>query len=395
MNVLWFFCGWIRVAIERQQAARALDLCMRHRWVYRRLCTDEKGRYICLDMTAYTAGRFFSCCDAEGISVRTVRQGGLPHWLRLYRHRIGILFGMILGAAIVTVSSRVLWDIRISGNEQMTARQVRSELAESGLYIGMPLSELDTGRMELQIQLDSERISWVSINMAGTVAYVEIRERVATPENTPVRPANLVARCEGIIAGLEVYTGECMVRIGQAVRQGELLVSGLYDSQAVGWRVTRAAGRIPARTVHEFSIEIPLVYEKKVYIGTPICQKTLIFFEKEIKLFKNSSILGTSCDKINYVDTFTSANGAGLPFSVRTEQYFPYEYRVATRDHAQAEALAYYELERRIASSLADAELLRKTITVTVTEDAFVLNCSVQCLEDIAEVLEFSVDERT
>ena len=393
MNIGWFFCGWTRLTAEGKYASDILDLCMRYGMVYRHWRSDPKTDQVFFEMTSYTAALFGRRCCEEGICVSFLRRGGLPHLIRQYRHRVGIFLGIVLGGAILLASSRVLWDIRISGNERMTVGQVRAELASSGFHVGIPLSELDVNSMALQIQLDSEQLSWVSINMSGTVAYVEIRERIATPENKPLQPANLVARCEGIIEGVEAYTGNPVVRIGQAVRAGELLVSGVYDSRAVGWRVTRAAGRVLARTEHAFSVEIPLVYEKKEYVGAPICQKTLIFFEKEIKLFKNSSILGASCDKINYVDTFAAGNGVSLPISVRTERYLCYEYRPDTRDHARAEALAYYELECRIAETLSDAMLLRKNITVTVTDDAYLLNCTVQCLEDIAEVREFSVCE--
>ncbi len=392
MNIGWFFCGWTRFSADGGQATAILDLCMRYGMVYRHWRADPQTGQVRFDMTSYTAALFCRRCREEQICVSILRRGGIPHLMRQYRHRVGLFLGVALGAGILLASSQVLWDIRISGNETMTIRQVRAELAASGFHIGMPLSELDVNQMEMQIQLDSERISWLSINMSGTVAHVEIRERVATPERVPLQPANLVARCEGIIESAEVYAGNTVIQLGQAVQKGELLVSGIYDSQAVGWRVTRAAGRILARTVHEFTVEIPLVYEKKEYIGEPICQKTLIFFEKEIKLFKNSSILGATCDKINNMDTFTAENGVGLPFSVRTERYLRYEYRQMTRDYERAEALAYYELERRIAEECSDAVLLRKNIAVTLTDEAYILNCTIQCLEDIAEVREFSVD---
>ena len=83
-----------------------------------------------------------------------------------------------------------------------------------------------------------------------------------------------------------------------------------------------------------------------------------------------------------------------LPFSVLTERYLPYDYNVVERDPAQAEALAYYELERQITQCMQDAILLKKEITVSLTEDAYVIVCKVRALENIAEVMEFSVDER-
>ena len=386
--------GWVRVSVDRACAVAALNLCMNHGLVYRRLCADGEEGCVSLEMSPPTAKRFLKYCAELGIEAVSVHRGGMPYVIFRYRHRIGLPIGFLIGILILIGSSRLLWDIRISGNEEMTERQVRHELALSGLHVGMPLSALNVNEMEWQIQLDSERISWISINMAGTVAYVDIRERVPTPEQKSPHPANLVARCEGIVEEIEVYAGNAVVQSGQAVQAGALLVSGVYDSQALGWRVTRAAGRIMARTEHVFSVEIPWKYQKKVYQSEVLVQKKLIFFEKEIKLFKNSSILGSSCDKISNIDTFTLGNGVSLPFSVLTERYLPYDYVIGERDPAQAEALAYYELERQITQCMPDAILLKKEITASLTEDAFVIKCKVRALENIAEVMEFSVDER-
>lgn len=393
MNWGWLLFGRVRFGAELREAADILNLCMAHSLVYRGWQNDTASGQVSFEMTSLGAHRLERLCREEGIRLWVIRRGGLPLWVRKYKRRGGMVLGAVLGLLLIWSASRVLWDIRISGNETMTCRAVRAELAESGVYVGMPLSSLDIKKTEMQIALDSEYISWVSINMSGTVAYVEIRERVATPDPTPLTPANLVARCEGLVEGLEVYEGKTVVKMGQAVRKGELLVSGLYDSQAVGWRVTRSAGRVLARTEHDFSVEIPLNYERKEYIGAPFYQKTLIFFEKEIKLFKNSSILGTSCDKIVYMNALVPNGAVSLPFSIRTEKYLPYEYRAAVRDCAQAEALAYYELERQIAQALPEAALLQKSITVLLTEDSYRLSCTVRCLENIAEIREFSVGD--
>ena len=393
MSARWFLCGWCRLEAEAERAKDVLEICRRHGLTYCCWQNREAQRCVRFEMSAHTASFFLRRCAAEHLEVSVVSRGGIPHLLYQYRRRIGLLIGAILGALIAAASSCVLWDIRISGNETMTLRQVREELRQSGLHIGMPMSALDAGEMGIRIQLDSEYISWASVNMSGTVAYVEIRERVPTPAREPLQPANLVAECEGVIAEMEIYSGVPAVTVGQAVRQGDLLVSGVYDSQSLGWRVTRAAGRIVARTQRDFTVEIPLTISEKVYSGDPIVKKTLIFFEKEIKLFKNSRILGTSCDKINSIDGFTMGEGASLPISLRTEYYFPFEYRETSRSYEQAERMAYYELERMISQAVPDGTLIRKTVSPTLTEDAYLLQCRIWCLEDIARVSCFFVEE--
>lgn len=392
MSVRRFGCGWCLLETDADRIAEVLDLCRKYDLAYSPPRVNSADGTVRWEMSARAAAFLIGVCEEEEYGVRVAARGGLPHLLARYRRRIGLLIGGLMGLSVLLASFGVVWDIRIEGNEQMSLREVREELTAAGLYVGLPLSELDAGQMAIQIQLASERLSWVSINMNGTVAYVEIRERTPTPPTEPLAPSNLIARHEGIVEELEIYRGVPVVKAGQAVREGELLVSGLYDSQSVGWRVTRAAGKVMARTEHVFEVDIPLKYEEKEYDDTPIVKKTLIFFEKEIKLFKNSGILGTTCDKIEDIDGCMVGEGVSLPVSVRTEYCFPYRYRSLTRGYEQAQAVAYHELERRIAQEITEGVLLRKEITPILTEDTYRLQCRVWCLENIAQQNPFTVE---
>lgn len=392
MSILRFLCGWCLLETDASLSADVLDICRKYDFPYFVARTSNESNRFSFEMYARTAPSLIRLCADEGICVWITARGGLPHMLKKYRHRFGLVIGGLMGLSVLIASFGMVWDVRISGNEKMTLRQVREELRAGGLYVGLPLSGLDQGELEMQIQLLSDQLSWVSINMNGTVAYVEIRERVSPSPKEPLLPANLIARYEGIVEELEIYRGTPVVMAGQAVQQGDLLVSGVYDSQSVGWRVTRAAGQVLARTIHDFEVEIPLRYEEKQYIGTPIVKKTLIFFEKEIKLFKNSGILGTSCDKIENIDGYMMGEGVSLPISVQTEYFFPYSYRSVMRDYEQAQAVAYLALEQQIAKEIPDAVLLRKDITPLLTENTYRIYCRVWCLENIAEQNPFTVE---
>ena len=78
----------------------------------------------------------------------------------------------------------------------------------------------------------------------------------------------------------------------------------------------------------------------------------------------------------------------GFPISVSTVWYLPYEMRTCTRTPAEAEALAYVELSRRIAALPGGAELLSKTIRTYAGDEVFVLTCTLVCVEDIGRVRE-------
>ena len=99
----------------------------------------------------------------------------------------------------------------------------------------------------------------MSINIIGTHAEVQIREYEESKkeQETGVLGANIVAGKSGLVEDVRVYQGNVVVSSGMYVEKGDLLVSGLYDSERVGFRYTRASGEVMARTTSEILIEIP------------------------------------------------------------------------------------------------------------------------------------------
>ena len=51
--------------------------------------------------------------------------------------------------------------------------------------------------------------------------------------------------------------------------------------------------------------------------------------------------------------------------------------------------IAYYRLGEQIKNELFEAELIRKTVECEITDNAYILYCTVECIEDIAVMREF------
>ena len=77
--------------------------------------------------------------------------------------------------------------------------------------------------------------------------------------------------------------------------------------------------------------------------------------------------------------------------SLTRVEILPYTVQVATRTPEQATRLAYAELEKELKTLAASAQLLEKRISATLTEDALILDCTVKCIEDIAQQVEFEI----
>lgn len=386
MRAVLFLGGYAELRADEREAPTLLDLFLQKDLSFSELSAGEDGgiRLLCpLRCLRKLQGN---------ASFRVVRRGGLPILLLRLLHRPGLIVGGLCTLVLIWLSGLFVWDVRVSGNCEMSDADVIRELRACGFGVGTCLRGFSAGEAENRVLLQSDRLSWVSINMNGTVARVQVTERAKAPE-TPItkKPADLVARVDGQIEYLELYRGNAVVHVGQAVRTGELLVSGIFESENAPCRFTRAAGKVIARTTHTFRVEIPLCDTETVCYGSERGNVWLNFFGFRGKISENTGNDTVNCDIIE------TDKRSDLPFLQNLPIYLTVETRRLLREEpiqrteAEALALAYERLELDLRRLAEDAQLLSRVTETTLTEDAVILECTVRCLEDIAEQAEFDV----
>ncbi|MBR4872429.1 MAG: sporulation protein YqfD [Clostridia bacterium] len=383
--------GYVRYCLSLADEVALWNLLMENGIPCRDFTRGERWLSVCVSRRF--SARLFAACREAGICLEEASRGGLPAVVSRYRRRWGLMVGAILASLLLFASSRVVWDVRVSGNAALDDETVRQMLAECGLESGARLSRLDTDLIEGRLLLAHREICWVSVNLRGTTAYVELLE-TARGQRDEAGAVNLVASRDGRIERIEAYDGHVLVKVGDVVRAGELLVSGAYDEGLFGPRVTNARGAVYARTVHTFSVEIPLDYEEKVYTGRVGREIYVNFFSKRIKVFANTGNLGGECDII-YLDNGISLPG-GIELPVRTAQTLYREYRMESGRLAGDEAMekAFAALAQRLAQFVSEtgAELLEKSLSFCLDEDSYELSCRVVCIENVAREQEFDVN---
>lgn len=388
MNPVLFLAGYVELAVDAPNAAPFLNALLRRDLPFSCLTAEADGgiRLIC---SARTAKRI-----AGEVPVTVLRRGGMPSLLHRLLHRPGLVAGGLCAVALLLVSRLFVWDVRVTGNSTMSASEIVEELKNNGFGVGSYLPDFSAGEVENRVLLSSDRLAWLSVRMQGTVAEVQVMERKAEgQEAEPKRPADLVARVDGQIEMLELYRGNAVVRAGQAVRRGELLVSGIFEHENIGCRFTRAAGRVLARTEHTLTVEIPFSDTEKVCYATEKGDVWLNFFAFTGKISENTGNGTADCDIIETVthpDLWFLQN---LPFSLRRETRRLWREETVTRTPEEATALAYERLETALRQLSENAQLLSCKTEMTLTDEGVVLECTVTCIEDIAEQVEFDVTD--
>lgn len=391
-SLLLKILGYYEIEISLSKIEDLLNICLRYSLKYYSYTIDENEKRVRFLIPAASHGKFIAACKVWQIRIFRENRFGLLEELSKFRGRWGLALGASLAFALFILAQSVVWRIDIIGNDRLGSDEVRHILSENGISVGDFISKINTDSVEQKVMINSKDIAWISINIEGTVASVEIREVADTDIKTPeTNPANLVAMYDAEIVGMEVYSGFLNVNEGDFVRAGELLVSGIYQTEKAPIRYTRASGRILGRVNRSFVIEIPLEYTQKLQNGDKYIKKTLNFFGKSIIFFTNYRNLPPSYDIINYIYIFNPLNLGELPISISTEEYYPYEMLEAEMSQDEAIEKAYEELRRRIDAELPDAQILKKSLVGEFVDGKYILRCDLVAICNIAKQIEFQV----
>lgn len=388
LSILSFFVGRVTLSSDACCATDILNVCMHYALPYSDLVLSEDGR-ISLSVSYSVASKLRAVCRLRGIPLAVERSRGIREALTFLLKRPGLPVGIFLSVVLSVVFSTHLTEIRVTGNSALSKSEVVSELSEAGLSLLDYVPAIDVDSIENRLLISSERISWITINLIGNVAEVQIREKVTREEMVETTPANLVARCDGVIVSCEALRGNLLTKVGSAVRAGEVLVSGVYDSLTQGIRYTRAKGAIYAETTHTFEITVPYRYEKSSYTGVSGTKYTLLFFGRKRTLYESKGYDGENAvERLSYIRVF----GKDLPIGISVETAHSVETVTGEYTRERAMELAYYKLSEEIAALPEMQGILKKTVSYEIGDDAYTLYATVRCIENIAETKNIEVE---
>ena len=324
---------------------------------------------------------------ARELEPKLLASRGIPSIILRYRHRYGLFLGLLLSVCAIFFSNSVIWDVRVDGERRLCESEVRALLSECGLDVGTKKSEIDVDTLQNRVMIYSDDIAWISVNIIGNIAEVEIRELEFAAEGDGSEEwtaSNLVSSADGRVIGFEDVRGNIAVEIGESVSQGQLLVGGIYGDEESGVRYMNADGRVFAECNERVEIEIERVQTKKRYTGVVKSEKYLIFFKKRIKFFANYRNLPPSCDKIIVEEYLRAPRGLYLPLGICEVRYLEYENVEHTLDDDALSAIADQRLDALISTTFKDAEILKFSRSQSFTDTSLTVECKIKCVKNVA-----------
>ena len=227
IKFLKYMKGYLRVRVWGFSPERFMNLCSNKGILLWDIV--KEGDAYCMNITLKGFWEIRPIVKKTGTRVAILERYGLPFFLPQLLKRKMFVAGLILAVAFWLVSSLFIWDIKVSGNYQITEDMFQTFLKENQVKIGMRRDTLDIEELEKQIRRQFPQVTWASARLDGIRLLIDIKENDAPmttekPETTPGR--DLVAEYNGRVVSLIVRSGVPKVAIGDTVEKGAILVEG-------------------------------------------------------------------------------------------------------------------------------------------------------------------------
>ena len=353
LTTIQYVKGYVRIKITGFSLERFLNMAAFHDiYLWDVVRTPEGAE---LNVTIKGFKMLKSYAKKTKCRTRIIQKNGLPFLMFRYRRRKLLLGGGLFFLLGLFVLSSFVWRIELEGNETLSHETVMVFLEEQGLRVGAPKLRLNDRQLQQSILNNFAEVSWADVHTRGTRTVVRIAEALPPqPILDRQTPAHVMATNDGLITHVIAWSGAPMVRAGDVVRSGEMLVSGILelvpDTPDTPLVYVHAHAEVWARRYHPIEFAVPFTYLEKVFTGKTATSRTLqLLFLQNRRITLPSG--GNSFASYDRITTYHQPGVGGnypLPVILSVTHYSEFVWEQRTRTVEEAKLLADRMITGRI-----------------------------------------------
>lgn len=309
IKLLRWFTGYLLVHIKGYSPERFINLCSNNNILIWRL------KKIATGYEFYISVKGFKKLRPIVKKTRTrpfiIKRVGFPFVCNRFKKRKFFLIGILLCCVILYSLSLFIWDIGMEGEYTNTKEIILEYLESQGVYQGVLKKKINCQNIEEKIRKEYVDIGWVSAEIRGTRLLIKISEsNIIKKKEENVKPHHIIATKDGIITSIVTRNGTPMVKVGDIVKKGDIIVSGVIEiirdnTEIISKEIVPSDADIRMKTIYNYKESLPLNYRKKDYTLKSKKGFAISIFNRKIILYK-------PLKKYNKYDIIVNANNMKL-----------------------------------------------------------------------------------
>lgn len=387
--------GVITLLVKGKNQERIINLAL-SRGIY---IWDIKwqGNDLSLRIRSSALQAFQAIAAENDFELEIAGKRGLPFLKTKVQRRIGFIGGAVVFVLALYVMSLFVWFIEVDGNKAVETKQILQSAARNGLSQGSGKWKFSCSDIENAMLRELPRLTYVQCEIQGVKAHIKVVEKV-WPDEEVYGPCHIVADRDGVVEEILVLEGQSIVKPGQVVGRGDILISGIVYPPAPETNdgsellepeepsFVRARGTVKARTWYEGYGECPRRIETKVLTGKTTLGINLITPWKEVCL-KKAKLSKNGFYKL--VRKRIATNTPPGMWGIYIKKYHEQKKQVQSYTEAQAIEIAresgFNNLRRKIRPGVQISDSYIQVLSSP--SDAIVrIKIAIESIEDISRV---------
>ena len=280
--LLNYILGYINIEIEGYFIERFINLC-KSKGVLLWNSKRKKATLLSTNIGIKDFKRISKYIKSTKCKIKIKSKKGLPFIFNKYKKRKIFFIFLFLIVILIATLTNFIWNIDIVGNEKISKEEIRSSLEKEGLKIGIWKGKVDNQKIANNMRLERSDLAWIGVEIKGTNAVVKVVEADKKPDIIKEDEyCNIVATKPGIIAKIDAANGTPLVKEGDVIKQGTILIGGWLEGKYTGTRYVHANGEVKAKVWYE--------QKEKIYLNEEITSKTGSFENKYSVKINNFNI---------------------------------------------------------------------------------------------------------
>lgn len=381
--LLNYILGYVNIKVEGFFIERFINICISKKillWNIKR----EKSTILYVNVSIKDYKRLKSIAKKTKSKISIQSKKGIPFILHKYRKRK--IFVALLAIIVIAlfVMSRFIWNIEIRGNERIHREEIIEELNKQGLKIGTYKRRINANSIINRVRLNRNDIAWMGIDLEGTNVIVEIKETSRAPEIIDENEyCNIVANKEGMITKISVQNGTAVVKEGDIVKVGDILVLGYLEGKYTGIRYVHAKADIEAKIWYSKKEKVFLKQQIQVPTGATEEKYTLNINNFKINFYKTLSKF-ENYDTINENKKLKIFSNFYLPIEITKKTNYEYKYEEKTYTEEELTKITEEKIEKELEEEILQKEnIINKQTNIYPNEDYIEVEVIYEVLENI------------
>lgn len=382
-RIINYIYGYLRIVVEGYYIERFMNICRNKKYM---MWNIKKKNDIKMELNIEIKDfkEISKVAKKTHCKARIKAKKGFPFFINKYKKRKVFAVFLIIVIFGIFISSNFVWNIEIIEENGLEIENIMEDINQAGLKIGELKAQIDAKEIINKVRLDRDDIAWMGIELKGTNAVVKLVKAEKKPEIIDEDEyCNIVSNKNGVITKINAQNGTANVKVGDIVREGDILINGWMEGKYTGIRYVHAKGEIEARVWYTMHETINYNTTEKRNTGNIETNYGIKFnnfkinFPKGVSKFKFYDTIETE-NKIRIFSNFY------LPISIVKTTNQEYEEVKKTYSVEEAKNLGIQKIEEKLENEIENKEnIVNKNINTYENENSIDIYVTYEVLENI------------